>query len=132
MSYYKQLGDQPATRIPAPFARTIRTVFNAQDGAGEFTVATSAIEPNARTGGHRHAGSAELMYILSGTGQARVGDQSFAVQPETIFFAPANVEHEIVNTGTEILNVLAVYAPPVPADFAAQARAAAEHQRSEE
>ncbi len=124
MSYCKRITEEPATDIPPPFARSIRAIFNEADGGSSFTVATSFIAPHARTDRHVH-GSAEVMYIMSGRGHGAVGTEAFPLEPETVFWAPAGVEHQIVNTGDETLKVLAIYVPGVATDFIERARAAA-------
>jgi mannose-6-phosphate isomerase-like protein (cupin superfamily) len=117
----KRIWEQPATRVPPPFERTIRVIFDRRDGIEGLTVATSFIAPNGRTGHHVHPDSAELMCVIGGRGEAMVGDERFPLEPEVIFWAGAKVDHQIVNTGDETLKILAIYVPPVAEDFVQQA-----------
>ena len=60
-------------------------------------------------GVHRHHGCDELFFILSGTGEYRIGDGRLPVRPGDCLGAPAGGEaHQIVNTGAEDLRYLGV------------------------
>ena len=52
----------------------------------------------------------EVYYILSGRGQIRVGNEDHAVQPGSVVFVAASVEHRF-HSITEGLNVLVFFAP---------------------
>ncbi len=63
----------------------------------------------AAFGAHRHHGCDELFFILSGTGEYRIGDGRLPVGPGDCLGAPAGGEaHQIVNTGAEDLRYLGV------------------------
>jgi quercetin dioxygenase-like cupin family protein len=51
-------------------------------------------------------------YFLEGTGEARVGEQAWGLQPGTILKIPAGEVHEISNTGSGDLVFLVIYDPP--------------------
>jgi uncharacterized cupin superfamily protein len=58
-------------------------------------------------GVHRHHGCDELFFILSGTGEYRIGDDVLSVRPGDCLGAPAGGKtHQIVNTGAEDLRYL--------------------------
>lgn len=51
----------------------------------------------------------EVIAILDGAGQARLGEGSRQVGPGSVVFVPANVAHGTSNTGTSPLLILAVF-----------------------
>jgi uncharacterized cupin superfamily protein len=56
---------------------------------------------------HRHHVIHELFFILSGTGEYRLGDKTHPLRAGDIIAAPAGGEaHQIVNTGSEDLRYL--------------------------
>jgi uncharacterized cupin superfamily protein len=58
-------------------------------------------------GAHRHHGCDELFFILSGTGEYRIGDERLPVGPGDCLGAPAaGKKHQIANTGAEDLRYL--------------------------
>lgn len=52
----------------------------------------------------------ELYYIVQGRAQIKVGDEEMPVEPGTLVFVAANVEHRF-HTITEELTVLVFFAP---------------------
>jgi mannose-6-phosphate isomerase-like protein (cupin superfamily) len=61
---------------------------------------------------HTHAGSEELLYIVSGKGMTRIGDKPVFTTAGTILRIPAGVEHSL--TVDEPLVAVQVYAPGGP------------------
>lgn len=53
----------------------------------------------------------EVYYIVSGRGQIKVGDEDRAVQPGSIVFVEAAVEHRF-HSIEEDLTILVIFAPP--------------------
>jgi uncharacterized cupin superfamily protein len=57
---------------------------------------------------HRHHVIHEMFYILSGTGEYRLGKKTHSIRAGDLIGAPAGGEaHQIVNTGTDELRYLA-------------------------
>ena len=58
---------------------------------------------------HRHHVMDELFYIVSGSGEVRLDDQTLAVRAGDLIASPAGAEaHQIVNTGASELRYLAI------------------------
>jgi uncharacterized cupin superfamily protein len=56
---------------------------------------------------HRHHVIHELFFVLSGTGEYRLGDKSHPLQAGDVIAAPAGGDaHQIINTGSEELRYL--------------------------
>lgn len=60
---------------------------------------------------HRHAGNEELIYVVSGIGEAHVGGTVTAVAAGNIISLDRDEPHQFVNTGTGELRLLWVYSP---------------------
>ena len=58
---------------------------------------------------HRHHVTDELFYIVSGSGEVRLDDQTLAVRAGDLVASPAGAEaHQILNTGASELRYLAI------------------------
>ena len=58
---------------------------------------------------HRHHVMDELFFIVSGSGEYRFGDETFAVRSGDLVSAPAGTKaHQLVNTGSEDLRYLGI------------------------
>lgn len=67
------------------------------------------IEPGGHLGWHTDA-TEETQYIIAGTGELRMEDGTHAVGPGSVFALPANVRHDLANTGSETLRAVAFFA----------------------
>jgi quercetin dioxygenase-like cupin family protein len=61
---------------------------------------------------HTHADQDKMYVVLSGEGEASVGEESSAVGPGDILLAPAGVVHGLRNAGAGPLTVLVIFSPP--------------------
>jgi mannose-6-phosphate isomerase-like protein (cupin superfamily) len=60
---------------------------------------------------HAHKGSDKVYYVLQGTGQVRIGQETRELGPGGIALAPAGAEHGVRNAGPDRLTVLVFMAP---------------------
>lgn len=70
---------------------------------------------------HYHCATEEALYVLSGTGTARIGEQRVAVRPGDYLAFPVGPEHahQMINDGTEPLVYLCVSASAQKVDVVA-------------
>jgi len=70
--------------------------------------------PNATEGGpdNAHRGSDQWLYVLSGRGNATIGQRQHALKPGTLVLIERGVTHEIRNAGRTPLKTLNLYVPP--------------------
>ena len=68
--------------------------------------------PGQEHAAHVHADQDKLYFVLSGSGDAQVGDETHEVSRGDLVLAPAGVPHGLKNTGLEPLVVMVVFAPP--------------------
>lgn len=72
---------------------------NAESGAQELAMHVSVIQPGqAAHEPHAHEGE-EIMFVLEGRAEIRMGDETEVVGPNTAVFCPPNVLHGIRNEG---------------------------------
>jgi mannose-6-phosphate isomerase-like protein (cupin superfamily) len=76
--------------------------------------ATMVLKPGDCEGGphNRHRGSDQWLYVLSGSGAARVGRRRQSLRAGTLLLIQRGVTHEIRNTGRSPLKTLNLYVPP--------------------
>lgn len=79
---------------------TLWGLATASMGAQSFEVWRTSIAVDSRTPPHTHQ-SEEVLVILRGKGQARIGDQVIEFEAPATLIAPAGMQHQIINTGTE-------------------------------
>ncbi len=82
-------------------------------------IALMSIPPGGDIGEERHAKVEQLLFIVSGRGEARLQagapgavDAARKVGPGDVVAVPPGVTHDIVNTGAGSLRLYTVYAPP--------------------
>lgn len=68
--------------------------------------------PGQEHASHVHADQDKLYYVLSGAGEAQVGEETRKVAQGDLILARAGVSHGLKNTGSSPLVVLVVFAPP--------------------
>jgi mannose-6-phosphate isomerase-like protein (cupin superfamily) len=60
---------------------------------------------------HIHPDAEEIVVITSGRGKAIIGDESWDACAGDVFYVPPGAEHELRNTGDELLGVLVINVP---------------------
>ncbi|MDF2524514.1 MAG: Cupin 2, conserved barrel domain protein [Clostridiales bacterium] len=102
--------------VPSPYKRYITPIFMGDDkeiSETNFSVHMTEWEPGCKIDMHMHPSGMEAMYCISGKGIASVNGKSYEFIPGSMIVAPPTVEHQIVNTGDEMLRVFCVFSPPV-------------------
>jgi oxalate decarboxylase/phosphoglucose isomerase-like protein (cupin superfamily) len=86
--------------------------------AEKFSAGVVVLEPGKGHDSHNHPGCEEILYVLSGQGRQVVEPASGRVEreigPGVLVHIPPDVFHSTVNTGSEAMRILAIYAPPGP------------------
>ncbi len=82
---------------------------NARSQAAEMVLAPGQAEGGPK---NRHRGADQWLFVISGTGRARVSGRSYALSPGTLLLIEHRERHEIRNTGRRPLRTLNFYQPP--------------------
>ena len=69
------------------------------------------LAPRAIYPAHKHP-APELYYVMSGTAQWTVGDETFTAGPGTAIYHPPDTLHRMVNTGDEVLKTVYMWWAP--------------------
>lgn len=96
-------SDRPLHRLPG---LDHRTVAGASQGVRSFEVWKQALAPGAASPVHRHACD-EVIVVLSGSGECMVEGQTRAFAAGDTIIVPPDVVHQIVNTGSEAMHLVA-------------------------
>ncbi len=75
------------------------------------SLAEARLPAGRTTTPHYHPKTEEIYYILEGTGEMRLGDERRTVGPGDAIAIPPGIEHQITNSGTEVLKFLCCCAP---------------------
>ncbi|MGS2744143.1 cupin domain-containing protein [Halomonas sp. LS-001] len=71
-----------------------------------------AIPEGGEIGGEVHEGHDQLLYFVEGSGEAKIGDTTVAVEPGDVSIVPSGAFHNFRNTGTAMLKLYTTYCPP--------------------
>jgi quercetin dioxygenase-like cupin family protein len=90
-------------------------LFDATD-TGSSLASASVVEfaPGAELPRHSHEGSAEILYILAGSGEVTIGSEKIAFGPDQVIHIPENQPHAARFGTAEKTVALQIYAPAGP------------------
>ena len=83
-------------------------------GDGHSQAATLVIGPGGSVGGpnNRHGGADQWIYVASGSGEADIAGQTFAMEANALVLIQRGDPHGFRNTGQTDLRILTFYVPP--------------------
>lgn len=70
------------------------------------------IQPGDDIGEEAHVGHDQILFFVSGQGEAVIDGQRSAVGPNDLAFVPSGAMHNFINTGSEPLKLWTIYSPP--------------------
>ena len=88
----------------------VRAGFPISSGTGTRSTAVVyfELEPGEHLGTHTDSAE-EILYVVSGSGEATVGDERAAVRAGTLAVVPALAPHSVKNTGEETLRIVGFF-----------------------
>lgn len=88
--------------------------FRVAFGNRRAQAAEMVIEPGAAEGGpgNRHRGADQWLFVVSGSGVARVARRNHRLKRGTLLLIERGQIHEVRNTGRALLRTLNWYVPP--------------------
>jgi mannose-6-phosphate isomerase-like protein (cupin superfamily) len=108
--------EEKGVKIPAPYARTIKVLLAPdQHNVPDITFSFALIDPNGQTDYHAHD-RPEMIYIVSGRGQAICEGERMDVQADMVLWVRAEEKHQMINTGAETLKLATVFVPAYTAE----------------
>ncbi len=88
--------------------RVLKEIF-----AGKhMTAHLGIIFPGQASSRHAHDKSEEFVYVVQGTGEVTVGQETAPLKPNVMVCGPPAIPHQYRNTGQEDLVLFVVYSPP--------------------
>ncbi len=78
---------------------------------GDVTIMRGHLEPGASIGEHTHEETSEVIYILSGVGNALIDGREERLTPGTAHYCPKGSTHTLRNFGPGPLDFFAVVTP---------------------
>ena len=110
---YKRLWEIGSYKVGPPNERALQLIFSPRTDKGikDCAVLMATLVPyTGRSGLHTHLVD-EIMYVITGRGEGVEGDKRFKIEPGTIIYAPAGVQHECRNYGDDTMQIFCVYIP---------------------
>ena len=72
----------------------------------------NCLEPGQEHGLHAHAGQEKMYFVIEGSAQVQVGEETQVLEPGGVAFAACGVQHSVRNPGPGRLIVMVVMGPP--------------------
>jgi len=69
--------------------------------------------PGSDPGTHQHEKEEEIIYVISGHGESRVGDDVVQLEPGVAVYTEPGLPHGVKTIGDEPLVLVSVFSPPV-------------------
>jgi mannose-6-phosphate isomerase-like protein (cupin superfamily) len=101
-------------KINGPYERVIRVLLapDTQDIVKGLSVSHAVISPHCSTDlRHTHPG-VEMMFIMTGSGECTIGDETHKIGPNTLMICPGGIPHDIRNHSDEPMSLVAMFVPP--------------------
>lgn len=86
-----------------------RTVLHT---TGHTQVVVMALQPGEDIGAEVHPENDQVLLFTAGAARAEVGGETREVRAGDLVVVPAGVEHNFTNTGSDVLRLVTIYAPP--------------------
>jgi quercetin dioxygenase-like cupin family protein len=109
--HYVKAQDISGLQLPG---RLWKKLIGPDDGnCQNMILGVVSFPPGSDPGTHNHAAEEEIIYVVSGRGETRVGDKVYPLEPGVAVFTEPGVEHGVKTIGDEPLVLVSVFSPPV-------------------
>jgi quercetin dioxygenase-like cupin family protein len=119
MKKVKKLWEIPGKTVPEPYHRNAQVIYTPQydEGVGDFSFLSVTLYPiDGDTNWHTHPVD-EMIYIVTGRGEAKVGDEKTVAEPGTIVYAKAGTYHQIQNFADQSMQMVCYFTPALPKEL---------------
>ena len=101
------------------WGRLALTVGPQVNASNQFSAGVVFVPPGKGHDRHNHPGAEEIIFIISGTGEQMVEDDSGTPETRQVgsgctIFIPESRFHSTLNTGSEPMQIFVVYSPAGP------------------
>jgi len=100
VSYTERVGSLPDKQFKATLFQTERLMLG-----------LNCLEPGQAQRTHVHDGQDKFYFVVEGTGNFVVGDETRSADEGMVVWAPSGVKHGVINTGDRRLVLLVGIAP---------------------
>jgi mannose-6-phosphate isomerase-like protein (cupin superfamily) len=109
--YVVNVNEVPIGKIPG---RETRDLINGKTvGAKTLSLRITDVLPGeVCTPGHTHTECEEVIFILSGKGDIKIGEEVFPMKVGDAIYLPTGVGHLIRNTGKEMMRMACSFSSP--------------------
>ncbi len=109
--YVVNINEVPVGKIPG---RETRDLINGKMvGAKTISLRITDVMPGeVCTPGHAHTACEEVIYILSGKGDIKIGEEVFPMKVGDAVYLPIGVGHLIRNTSKEVMRMACSFSSP--------------------
>ncbi len=109
--YY--VKEQDVNGIPLPGRLWKKLISPDEGGCKNMIFGVVSFPPGSDPGTHVHPAEEEIIYVISGHGETKVGGKIYPLKPGIAVFTEPGVEHGIKTWGEEPLVLVSVFSPPV-------------------
>src|SRR3989304_5152633 len=106
MQYSRESEVEGFEALP-PYKRTLKVSLSQQlNHTNNISLGITILEPGWTSSPHSHETEDEIWFVLSGTGQARGGEETIQIEKDTAIYCPPRQPHQLINNGNEDMRVL--------------------------
>jgi quercetin dioxygenase-like cupin family protein len=103
---------KPEQALPIKaFGFDMKVLLTSEAAGGALSVIMGWLKPGEGPPDHVHSNQEELFFIVEGTCEVAVGDQTSTAGPGTIVFIPRNTVHRVKNVGDTTACILDLTLP---------------------
>lgn len=100
---------------PPGHSGTVNVRLTGREFCPGFEMVLGRLEPGAEAHRHHHDSEYQAMYVLKGSARVTLGKGApLECGPGTIVRIPPGLDHHVINAGSEPLELMIVYSPPLP------------------
>jgi quercetin dioxygenase-like cupin family protein len=109
--YY--IKEQSVAGIQLPGRLWKKLVGPGDDQCRNMIFGLVTFPPGSDPGVHKREAEEEIIYVISGRGETRVGDQVYPLEAGVTVYTEPGVDHGVKTLGPEPLVLISVFSPPV-------------------
>lgn len=102
------------TYVPPGHDGTVNRRLTTGEFCENFELVHGTLEPGGVAHRHSHENEHQVIYVMAGAADIELGvEPSVKAQAGTVVRIPPGVEHLVTSTGSEPLELVIVYSPPL-------------------